>query len=227
MKQKINSKAYILVSGGQDSFVCVTWALNNFESAEAITIDYGQRHAIEINYARKVAAHFNLPHTVYNVGDFLKSIADSSLLDNSDHNKQHTIENTLPASFVPNRNGLFLTIISNHAFRKGEKHIHIVTGTCETDYSGYPDCRDNYIKAKQLELSLGLDRPVSIYTPLMWKSKAETFKMADEAGCLNELIELTMTCYNGDETMHSWGRGCNNCPACTLRRKGFEEFQKM
>ncbi len=226
MTSKSNSKAYVLLSGGQDSFVCLLWTLQHFKSAEAVTIDYGQSHRIEKEYAEKIASNFNIRHTLYSVGDFLQSIADSSLLTSGNHNLHHTIEESLPASFVPNRNGLFLTIISNHAFRQSEKHIHLVIGTCETDYSGYPDCRDNYIKAKQLELSLGLDRPVTIYTPLMWKSKAETFKMADEAGYLKELITLTMTCYNGVDTLHEWGRGCDNCPSCHLRKKGFIEFKK-
>jgi 7-cyano-7-deazaguanine synthase len=146
------------------------------------------------------------------------------LLSKGDHNANHPLANNLPASFVPNRNGIFLTIISNHAFKNGESRINIVIGTCETDFSGYPDCRDSYIKAKALELSLGLDRPVTIYTPLMWKTKAQTFQMAWEMGKLKELIELTLTCYNGDEHLNKWGRGCGECPACKLRKKGFEEF---
>jgi 7-cyano-7-deazaguanine synthase len=226
MKNTPHTKAYILLSGGQDSFVSLIWSMKQFDSVEAVTVDYGQSHSIEIEYAGKIAEKFDIPHTIYPVGDFLKSISDSSLLTATDHNKKHTVEESLPASFVPNRNGLFLTILSNHAFRKGEKHIRLVIGACETDYSGYPDCRDNYIKAKQLELSLGLDRPVSIYTPLMWKTKAETFKMAEDAGYLDELITLTMTCYNGNETLHEWGRGCDDCPSCKLRKNGYLEFKR-
>jgi 7-cyano-7-deazaguanine synthase len=222
MKQQ--NKAYILLSGGQDSFVCLLWALENFELVEAISILYGQRHSKELEYAQKVANYFKVKHAVYDVGDFLKSIAQSSLLDGSSHNTQHVVASNLPASFVPNRNGLFLTIASNHAFMQNEKHIYLVTGTCETDYSGYPDCRDNYIKSKQIELSLGLDRPVTIHTPLMWKSKAQTFEMADNYGKLKELNELTLTCYNGNENMNEWGRGCGDCPSCLLRKKGYEEF---
>ncbi|MDR1678892.1 MAG: 7-cyano-7-deazaguanine synthase QueC [Prevotellaceae bacterium] len=223
---KSNHKAYLLLSGGQDSFVCLVWALQHFAEIEAISIAYNQRHARELDYAARIAAHFGVPHTVYNIGDFLVATADSTLLDHGNHNAQHQQAANLPASFVPNRNGLFLTIISNHAFRRNEPHIQIVTGTCETDFSGYPDCRDSYIKAKEVELSLGLDRPVSIHTPLMWKSKAETFEMAAEAGKLQELIEITLSCYNGDETLHEWGRGCSECPACVLRAKGFYSFNK-
>jgi 7-cyano-7-deazaguanine synthase len=221
---KTNEKAYILLSGGQDSFVCLIWALQNFQKVEAVSIGYEQRHSRELYYAGEIAKHFGIHHTVYNIGSFISSIAESTLLNDGDHNTSHTLAGNLPASFVPNRNGIFLTVISNHAFRNGEKRINLVIGTCETDFSGYPDCRDNYIKAKAIELSLGLDRPVTIYTPLMWKSKAETFRMAAEADKLKELIELTLTCYNGNESLNEWGRGCGECPACRLRKKGFEEF---
>jgi 7-cyano-7-deazaguanine synthase len=222
--EHLTEKAYILLSGGQDSFVCLIWAIKQFKSVEAVSIAYGQQHEIEIQYAKKIAQHFHIEHTVYNVGDFLKSIAPSSLFEKSDHNKSHNLSEKLPASFVPNRNGLFLTIIANHAFIRGEKRINLVTGTCETDFSGYPDCRDNYIKVKAIELSLSLDLPVNIYTPLMWKSKADTFEMAYNAGKLNELIAMTITCYNGSEQFNAWGLGCGKCPACKLRKNGFEEF---
>jgi len=221
---KVNETAYILLSGGQDSFVCLTWALQKFESVETVTINYGQRHKLELHYAAKIAAHFGVRHTVYDIGNFIKSLTESTLLNEGDHNQAHRLANNLPASFVPNRNGIFLTIISNHAFRNNETRINLITGTCETDFSGYPDCRDHYMKAKALELTLGLDRPVNIYTPLMWKTKAQTFEMAKQAGKLKELIELTLTCYNGDETLNEWGRGCGDCPACNLRKKGYNEF---
>lgn len=220
-------KVYLLLSGGQDSFVCLTWALQHFPEIEAVSIAYNQRHVKELEYASKIAKFFKIKHTIYNIGDFLSTISDSSLLNNGNHNTVHQQADNLPASFVPNRNGLFLTIISNHAFRNNEKHIQIITGVCETDYSGYPDCRNEYIKAKATELSLGLDCEVTIHTPLMWKNKAQTFEMAAKAGKLKELIELTLTCYNGVETMNEWGRGCGNCPACKLRKKGFEEYKQM
>jgi 7-cyano-7-deazaguanine synthase len=219
-------KAYVLLSGGQDSFVSLLWALQTFESIEDVSINYGQSHSKELSYAANIAKQFNIKHTLYDIGSFFNIMTTSSLLNKGDHNIKHSLAAELPASFVPNRNGIFLTIISNHAFKNGEKQIHLVIGACETDYSGYPDCRNNYMKAKQLELSLGLDRPVSIHTPLMWKSKAEIFEMAYNAGKLKELIELTLTCYNGVETLNDWGRGCGECPACKLRKKGFEEFSK-
>jgi len=224
---KINETAYLLLSGGQDSFVCLLWALENFSSVETISIRYGQRHNKEIQYAAKIAEHFNVRHTVYDIGTFISSLTESTLLGDGDHNNTHSLADNLPASFVPNRNGIFLTIISNHAYRKGDKRINLVTGTCETDFSGYPDCRDTYIKAKAIELSLGLDRPVTIYTPLMWVNKAETFQMAEKAGKLRELRELTLTCYNGNEELNEWGRGCGDCPACKLRINGYKEFLKQ
>jgi 7-cyano-7-deazaguanine synthase len=226
MKQN-NDTAYVLLSGGQDSLVCLIWALQEFEEVEAVSVNYAQRHGLELHYAAQIAAHFGVRHTVYDIGTFMKSMVESTLLNNGDHNQGHSSASHLPASFVPNRNGIFLTIVSNHAFRNNEKRINIVIGVCETDYSGYPDCRDNYIKAKALELSLGLDKPVTIYTPLMWQNKAQTFAMAWKAGKLKELIEITLTCYNGIEQLNQWGRGCGNCPACKLRMKGYEEFQAM
>jgi 7-cyano-7-deazaguanine synthase len=218
--------AYVLLSGGQDSFVSLVWALGEFKKVEAVSINYQQRHSRELHYAVEIAHHFKVKHTVYDIGDFFKNLTISTLLNEGDHYTNHILAKDLPASFVPNRNGLFLTVIANHAFKSSEPHIHLVTGVCQTDFSGYPDCRDEYIKAKAFELSLGLDRPVEIHTPLMWKTKAETFKMAAEAGKLKELIEYTLSCYNGNETLHNWGRGCDNCPACKLRKKGFEEYKR-
>jgi 7-cyano-7-deazaguanine synthase len=226
MNQKTD-KAYILLSGGQDSFVCLLWALERFATVEAVTIEYGQSHLIELEYAKRIADHFNIRHTVYYIGDFLKNLSTSSLLNKANHNTHHQQSDTLPASFVPNRNGLFLTIISSHAFGQNSKRIELITGTCETDFSGYPDCRDSYIKSKEVELSLGLDRPVTIHTPLMWKTKAQTFELAQIEGKLKELIELTLTCYNGIELLNEWGRGCGECPSCLLRKKGYEEFRHM
>ncbi len=221
----INKKAYILLSGGQDSFTCLVWALRHFAAVEAISIAYNQKHAKELEYAKRIAEHFGIDLFVYNIGNFMNSIANSSLFAGNEHGEAHEQAAHLPASFVPNRNGLFLTIIANHAYKNNEEHIHIVTGVCETDYSGYPDCRDEYIQAKAKELSLGLDKPVTIHTPLMWKTKADAFRMVFEAGKLPELIEMTLTCYNGVETLHAWGRGCGECPSCKLRMNGFEEFE--
>jgi len=223
---KYEATAYLLLSGGQDSFACLLWARERFARLEAIGIEYGQRHAIEVQYAKKMTEKFSVSYVCYPLDDFLSRMADSSLFTGGSHHTPHRQASTLPASFVPNRNGLFLTIAASHAFRKGEAHIHLITGVCQTDYSGYPDCRHAYIKAKERELALGLDKPVSIHTPLMYKTKAETFAMAEKAGYLKEMIEDTLSCYNGQETLHPWGRGCGECPACRLRKKGYEEFMK-
>ena len=220
--------AYILLSGGQDSFVCLAWALKQFAQVEALSIEYGQRHSQELEYAKKIADYYAVPHHLYSLGQLFSPLSQSTLLQaQGDHHKKHALAKHLPSSFVPNRNGLFLTLASNHAFNRGEQHIHLVTGTCQTDFSGYPDCRDAYIKAKAVELSLGLDRPVSIHTPLMWKSKAETFALASQEGRLEKMLDLTLSCYEGVEDPHPWGRGCAHCPACELRKKGYEEFQKQ
>lgn len=218
--------AYVLLSGGQDSFVCTAWALKHFKQVEAISIDYGQRHGNELNYAKKIANYYSIHHIIYFLGDFFNALSESSLIDkHRSHHQKHALARHLPSSFVPNRNGLFFTLASNHAFKKGEKHIHLVTGTCQTDFSGYPDCRDAYIKAKSVELSLGLDKPVSIHTPLMWKNKAETFEMAFKEGHLKMLLDITLTCYEGIEKKNTWGRGCGQCPACQLREKGYKKFK--
>lgn len=219
--------AYVLLSGGQDSFVSLIWAMRNFQSVEAVSIAYQQQHNKELAYASRIAEKYNVKHFVYNIDNFFRQLTVSSLLGGNDHNQKHQLADALPASFVPNRNGIFLTIIATHAYRYRPSQIHLVTGVCQTDYSGYPDCRDNYIRTKALELSLGLDVPVYIHTPLMWKNKAETFEMANEMGVLNDLIENTLSCYNGVETLHPWGRGCDNCPACRLRKNGYENFLKL
>ncbi len=220
----IYQKAFVLLSGGQDSFVSLIWAIQNFDEVEAISIAYQQSHSKEIEYATNICKQLQIKHTIYDIGDFFNQLTVSSLISGTDHSQTHQIADNLPASFVPNRNGVFLTVAATHAYKYRMQQIHLVTGVCQTDYSGYPDCRDNYIRAKALELSLGLDLPVYIHTPLMWKNKAEIFKMAADAGKLNMLIENTLTCYNGDETLHPWGRGCDKCPSCQLRKKGYYEF---
>lgn len=221
---KKQNKAFVLLSGGQDSFVSLLWAKNNFLEVEAVSILYQQMHIKEITYAANICKKFEITHIIYNIDNFFQQLTVSSLITHQNHNVKHPLANNLPASFIPNRNGIFLTIIATHAYQQQHNEIHLVIGVCETDYSGYPDCRDAYIKSKALELTLGMDKPVYIHTPLMWKNKADTFAIAYEAGHLTDLIENTLSCYTGDETMHAWGRGCDNCPACTLRKKGYEQF---
>lgn len=219
--------SYLLLSGGQDSFACLLWAKKRFKNIYPLVIDYGQKHKKEISFAKKIIKKFNLPYKEVKIGNLLKNFSHSSLLNsNINIQSQHKIANDLPSSFVANRNGIFLTLLSNYAFSNGEEEIHLITGACQTDYSGYPDCRHSFVQAKAIELSFSLDRVVNIHTPLMWKTKADTFQIANQSGHLKEMIDLTLTCYNGVTKTNEWGLGCGNCPSCQLRKKGFEDFKK-
>jgi len=220
--------ALVLFSGGQDSTVCLAWALERFERVETIGFDYGQRHRIELecrgNVRCEIATQF--PHWAPRLGEdhvldlsLLAQIGDSALTS------ERAIElqaNGLPNTFVPGRNLLFLTFAAALAYRRGLNAL--VGGMCETDYSGYPDCRDNTLKAMQLALSLGLDAPMTVETPLMFLTKADTWALADTLGgaALNALVaEYTHTCYLGERGQrHAWGYGCGHCPACQLRAAG-------
>ena len=220
--------ALVLFSGGQDSTVCLAWALERFERVETIGFDYGQRHRIELDcrqtVRRELLAQF--PRWASRLGDdhlldlaLLGQIGDSALTT------ERAIEmqaNGLPNTFVPGRNLLFLTFAAALAYRRGLSVL--VGGMCETDYSGYPDCRDNTLKAMQVALSLGLDTPLTVETPLMFLTKAQTWALADTLGGapLNALIaEHTHTCYLGERGQrHAWGYGCGACPACALRAAG-------
>ena len=220
--------ALVLFSGGQDSTVCLAWALSRFERVETLGFDYGQRHRIELDcrqtVRRELVAQF--PQWAPRLGDdhlldlsLLGQIGDSALTS------ERAIEmqaNGLPNTFVPGRNLLFLSFAAALAYRRGLNVL--VGGMCETDYSGYPDCRDNTLKAMQVALSLGLATPLTIETPLMFLTKAETWALADQLGgaALNKLVvEHTHTCYLGDRgRRHDWGYGCGECPACQLRAAG-------
>jgi 7-cyano-7-deazaguanine synthase len=227
-----NDGALVLFSGGQDSTVCLAWALERFARVETIGFDYGQRHAVELLVRPKVlmkvaavkpewAARLGEDHVVKL--DALGAISDTALT------RETTIamaSSGLPTTFVPGRNLVFLTFAGALAYRRGLRHL--VAGMCETDYSGYPDCRDDTIKAMQVALGLGMDRRFVIDTPLMWIDKAATFALAKEIGgrpFLDMVIEETHTCYLGDRShRHPWGYGCGECPACKLRAEGFARF---
>jgi 7-cyano-7-deazaguanine synthase len=225
--------ALVLFSGGQDSTACLAWALDRYTRVETIGFDYGQRHRIELDCRQVVRAELQrrFPQWGERLGDdhlldlsLLGQLSDTALTD------QRAIEmqaNGLPNTFVPGRNLLFLTFAATVAYRRGASVL--VGGMCETDYSGYPDCRDNTIKATQLALSLGLGQPMTVETPLMFLTKGQTWALTDALGGarLNELIvEHTHTCYLGERgALHAWGHGCGQCPACTLRRSGFEAWQ--
>ena len=224
--------ALVLFSGGQDSTVCLAWALQRFARVETVGFDYGQRHAIELAVRpgiREQIAGLD-PDWKARLGDdhvikldALAAISDTALT------RDMAIEmgsNGLPTTFVPGRNLIFLAFAGALAYRRGAKHL--VAGMCETDYSGYPDCRDDTIKAMQVALGLGMDRRFVLHTPLMWIDKAGTFALAKEIGdqpLLDLVIEATHSCYLGDRSQrHPWGYGCGTCPACKLRADGYTRF---
>jgi 7-cyano-7-deazaguanine synthase len=233
MNSETAQTAIVLFSGGQDSTVCLAWALERFSRVETIGFDYGQRHAIELSVRARLrekmsslnsqwAARLGDDHVIKL--DALAAISDTALTRKTEI---EVADNGLPTTFVPGRNLMFFCFAGAVAYRRGARHL--VAGMCETDYSGYPDCRDDTIKAMQVALTLGLDRRVAIHTPLMWIDKAETFAMALEIGgdaFLDLLIEDSHSCYLGDRTRrHDWGYGCGTCPACQLRAQGFAKFK--
>jgi 7-cyano-7-deazaguanine synthase len=216
--------AIVLFSGGQDSTVCLVWALERFKDVITVGFDYGQTHSVELECRTKVLALLN-PDGEDHVLQLaiLNEISETALTSDMEITMQ---ENGLPSTFVPGRNILFLTTAAMLAYRKGISNL--VTGVCETDYSGYPDCRDAFIKSMSTSLSAGMDTIMNIHTPLMFIDKAETWKLAFELGG-QELVELiieeTHTCYRGDRSQrHDWGYGCGDCPACELRKHGYETW---
>lgn len=219
IRRKEPMKSLVLLSGGQDSTTCLYWAKDKFSKVSAIGFDYGQSHKIELEQAKKIAQDAQVPFSIIDVKGL---ITGSSLVNNQDHNSQSPINSDLPASFAPARNLLFLTLAGSLAVQKGITDL--VIGVCQTDYSGYPDCRRNTIDALQLTLSLGLGvGDIRIHTPLMYLTKAETFKLAKDLNCLEIIINDTMTDYNGDQTINEWGKGLLNNPASILRANGYTE----
>jgi 7-cyano-7-deazaguanine synthase len=226
------AKALVLFSGGQDSATCLAWALDRFAQVETIGFDYGQRHRIELDCreALRAALLQARPDWGAKLGpdhliglQALGQVSDTSLT--SDAAIAFNADG-LPNSFVPGRNIIFLSFAAAIAYRRGIKHI--VGGMCETDYSGYPDCRDDTIKALQVALNLGMDRRFVLQTPLMWLDKAATWRMAEHLGgaaLVHALLEHTHSCYLGDRSQrHAWGYGCGTCPACDLRAKGWAAY---
>ena len=224
--------ALVLFSGGQDSATCLAWALSRFARVEMLGFDYGQRHAVELDCRVALIDGIRTidPDWATRLGDghtldipTLSTISETAL---TRHVAIEMGEGGLPNTFVPGRNLVFLTFAAALAYRRGIRHI--VGGMCETDYSGYPDCRDATIKALQLALSLGMDRQFELHTPLMWRDKADTWALAHELGgtALVDLIrEHSHTCYLGERgERHDWGYGCGQCPACQLRAKGWRQF---
>lgn len=228
----MTSRALVLFSGGQDSTVALAWALERFDEVETVGFDYGQRHRVELECRRIIRDKLPaaLPIHAAKLGpDHLIDLAALGAISETALTRDSEIsfaETGLPTTFVPGRNLIFLTFAAALAYRRGAKHI--VLGVCETDYSGYPDCRDDTIKAMQVALGLGLDRRLVLHTPLMWRDKAQTFALARALGgqaLLDLVVEDSHSCYLGDRTTrHGWGYGCGHCPACELRAKGYAAF---
>jgi len=226
-------KALVLFSGGQDSTACLAWALARYAQVETLGFDYRQRHRIELDCRLVVREQMakQFPEWAGRLGeDHLLDLGLLAQLSDTALTQEKAIElqaNGLPNTFVPGRNLLFLTLAATIAYRRGATVL--VGGMCETDFSGYPDCRDNTIKAQQIALSLGLDSPMTIETPLMFLTKSQTWQLAAQLGgepLVQLSIEHTHTCYLGERGhRHAWGYGCGECPACELRAKGYAEFR--
>ena len=211
------STAIVVFSGGQDSTTCLIQALTQYDNVHCITFDYGQRHNQEIEVAKKIALELGATsHKIMDVG-LLNELAVSSLTRDNIPVSHELQENGLPNSFVPGRNILFLTLAGIYAYQLGAESV--ITGVCETDFSGYPDCRDEFVKSINQSLVLGMDRKLRIDTPLMWLNKAETWALADKYGKLDYVRNQTLTCYNG-----VIGDGCGDCPSCDLRKNGLDDY---
>lgn len=209
-----NEKAVVVFSGGQDSTTCLFWAKQTFKDVIAVTFDYGQRHDAEIEVAKEIATDVGVPHHVLDMG-LLNQLAPSALT-RSDIDIE-VKEGELPSTFVEGRNLLFLSFAAILGKQAGARHI--VTGVCETDFSGYPDCRDSFVKSLNVTLNLSMDHDFVVHTPLMWLDKKETWKLADELDAFDYVRERTLTCYNGVK-----GSGCGECPACELRQNGLDQY---
>ncbi|MBF8178609.1 7-cyano-7-deazaguanine synthase QueC [Herminiimonas contaminans] len=224
--------ALVLFSGGQDSTTCVAWALNRYAKVETIGFDYGQRHAVELEVRPSVLQSLRGIHPEWDkkLGeDHMIDLSLISKISNTAMTQDVEItmmENGLPNTFVPGRNLLFMTVAATVAYRRGLDVL--VGGMCETDFSGYPDCRDDTMKALQVALNLGMATRLKLETPLMWIDKADTWQLAQDLGG-NALVDLiragTHTCYLGERgALHDWGYGCGKCPACELRARGYANF---
>lgn len=209
-----NEKAVVVFSGGQDSTTCLFYAKEHFKEVELVTFQYGQRHDLEIKVAEDIAKEQGLKHHILDMS-LLSQLSPNAL---TDHTMQiENDENDIPNTFVPARNLLFLSFAGALAYQIGAKHI--ITGVCETDFSGYPDCRDSFIKSMNLSLNLSMDKDFVIHTPLMWLNKKETWALSDQLGALDYVRKKTLTCYNG-----VMSDGCGECPACKLRKQGLDQY---
>lgn len=208
-------KAIVVFSGGQDSTTCLFWALQKFDHVTAITFDYGQRHALEIEVAKNICKEFQVDHHVLDMS-LLAQLAPNALT-NHDLAVDAGDEGELPSTFVPARNLLFMSFAGAVAYHLRAKHL--VTGVSEADFSGYPDCRDAFMTSMNETLNLSMDKAFVIHTPLMWLDKSQVWGLSDELGKLDYVREKTLTCYEG-----VMGDGCGSCPACELRLRGYEKY---
>jgi 7-cyano-7-deazaguanine synthase len=223
--------ALVLFSGGQDSATCLAWALDRHAHVETLGFDYGQRHVVELE-VRGAVRDAMAGHAAWapRLGaDHLLDLRALGGISETSLTRDVAIEmetGGLPNTFVPGRNLIFLTFAAALAWRRGIRHI--VTGVCETDYSGYPDCRDDTIKALQVAINLGMERRFVLHTPLMWRDKAATWQLAEALGgprLVEAIRALTLSCYLGDRTPRAWGAGCGTCPACELRAQGWHGYR--
>ncbi len=214
-------KALVVLSGGQDSTTCLFWAIKKYgrKNVFAVGFDYGQRHIMELECAKKICEDEKIPFEII-FTPIINQLSANSLTRKDILVEEIKPEGGVPNSFVEGRNLLFLSYAAIYAKTHGITDL--VTGVCETDFSGYPDCRDAFVKSLNVTLNLAMDYPFVIFTPLMWLTKAQTWEMAEELGVIELIYEKTLTCYNG-----IMGEGCGNCPACHLRRKGYEEYIKL
>lgn len=210
-----SGKAFVVFSGGQDSTTCLFWALKRFEEVEAVTFNYGQRHKLELECAARITADLNIKHHVLDMS-LLGQLAPNALTRSDMVIEQK--QGQLPSTFVDGRNLLFLSFAAVLAKQSGAKHI--VTGVCQTDFSGYPDCKDIFIKSLNVTLNLAMDYEFIIETPLMWLTKAHTWQLADELDAFDYVRNNTLTCYEG-----VIADGCGKCPACLLRANGLREYE--
>jgi 7-cyano-7-deazaguanine synthase len=208
-------KAIVVFSGGQDSTTCLFWAKKNFKEVVAVSFDYNQKHIAELECAKEIARELGIEHHILDM-KLLAQLAPNALT-RPDMEIEQGEAGAPPNTFVDGRNMLFLTFAA--VLAKQLDAPHIITGVCETDFSGYPDCRDIFIKSLNVTLNLAMDYPFVIDTPIMWIDKAETWKLADELGALDFIREKTLTCYNG-----IIGDGCGECPACVLRKRGLDNY---
>lgn len=225
----VSRPALVMFSGGQDSTTCLFWALNTFSEVSAIAFDYGQRHVVELEQAHIIAEKAGVPLEVIDLAGLL---SNSALTDASrDVNAPHEHDASLPGAFVPGRNALFITLAATHAYQRGI--VDLVGGMCQADYSGYPDCRIGFVQAMQRAMGMALDVQLRIHVPLMYLSKAETWKLARDLGevaglnVLEVVRDLSHTDYHGDRTQHNeWGFGRLDNPASKIRARGYEEARK-